>query len=412
MTLLLRLITLLTVLARGGQDELQKRVRVDGQRIHVDDKLLYDGPWIKSEVVVRDVAGWKHVIVNADGEEKVRLPVRSIAKPIAWPPAAMEEVKPSIKKLTEEKEGRLTLTVSVMTEKADFPIYSGPPGETKLERTPEAFLVRLNDKVIYRAPRGAKANPKPDAVLESVNVHRVRAGLAKVRLSATLTRGCDLHALYLTKNETKGLSGHDEDPKAPGFTEEGAKAGKRSVISPFGPQDSPLEAVESLMATLYHRVSLLQPELSEVGIGWAFRREGVGILVIDVGTIDQKTDLKLFPVVYPVNGQKEVPLDFGLGSREVPNPIPGEGTVGGYPITIQLVDRRKPYDIEAKLFLGAQEVECWLSTPANPARDDWPQPGVTSLIPVQKLKPDATYIVRFKEKTTSTEKEWTFTTRK
>ena len=28
------------------------------------------------------------------------------------------------------------------------------------------------------------------------------------------------------------------------------------------------EAVDSLMATLYHRVSVLQPELSEIGIGW------------------------------------------------------------------------------------------------------------------------------------------------
>lgn len=410
MTMLLRLFTLWTLLA--PQDELQKRVRVDGQKIYVDEKLLYDGPWQKSEVVVRDFAGWKHVIVNADGEERVRLPVRSIVKPVAWPPAAMEEVKPSIKKLTEEKEGKLTLTISVMTEKADFPIYSGPAGETKLERTPEAFLVKFGDKVIFRAPRGARANPKPDQVLEAVNVHRVRAGLGKVRHSAMLSKGCDLHALYLTKNETKGLSGHDEDPKAPGYTDEGAKAGKRSVISPFGPQDSALEAVESLMATLYHRVSILQPELSEIGIGWAFRREGVGILVIDVGTLGLKTDLGLFPVVYPVNGQKDVPLDFGLGSRETPNPIPGDGSGGGYPVTIQLVERRKPYEIEARLYLDQKEVDCWLSTPADPARDDWPQPGVTALIPVRKLRAESTYTVRFKEKTTGVEREWSFTTGK
>ena len=210
----------------------------------------------------------------------------------------------------------------------------------------------------------------------------------------------------------KGLSGHDEDPKAPGYTEEGAKAGKRSVISPFSPQESPLEAVDSLMSTLYHRVSVLQPELSEVGIGWAYRRDGVGHLVMDVATLELKFDPKLYPVVYPVNGQKEVPLDFGLGARETPNPIPGEGTVAGYPITIQFPERKKPYDIEAKLCLGSQEIECWLSTPTAPARDDWPQPGVVALLPLQKLKPDTTYIVKLKEKTTRLEKEWSFTTKK
>jgi len=408
--MLLRLITLWAVLT--PQDEIQKRVRVDGQKIYVDDKLLYDGPWLKSEVVVRDVGGWKHVIVNVDGDERVRLPVRSLVRPIAWPPVTVDELRPLIKKLTEEKDGKQTFTVMVTTEKGDYPVYSGPVGETKIERAADAFVVKFNDKIIYKVTRPLRPSPKPEAVLDAVNAHREKAGLGKVKLSAPLSRACDLHALYLSKNEVKGLSGHDEDPKAAGYTEEGAKAGKRSVISPFAPHESPFEAVESLMATLYHRVSLLQPELSEVGIGWAFRRDGLGHLVIDVATLGLKTDLKLYPVVYPVNGQKDVPTDFGLGARETPNPIPGDGTVGGYPITIQLVERRKPYDIEAKLYVGTQEVDCWLSTPAAPAREDWPQPGVTSLIPVQKLKPDTTYIVKFREKTGSLEKEWTFTTRK
>jgi len=410
--MLIRLAALLALAAPALQDELQKRVRVDGQKIYVDDKLLYDAPWQKSEVVTKDFAGWKHVIVNADGEERVRIPVKSLTRPIAWPPVTMEEIRPLIKKLTEERDGRTTFTILVTTEKAEFPVYVGQPGEAKIERTVEAFTVRLNDKPIYRVARAARPTPKPASVLDAVNAYRTKAGLGRVRISATLTKGCDLHALYLSKNEAKGLSGHDEDPAAPGWTEEGAKAGKRSVISPFSAHETALEAVDSLMATLYHRVSMLAPELTEVGIGWAYRRDGLGHLVMDVATLDQKTDLKLFPIVYPVNGQKDVPLDFGLGARETPNPIPGEIPGGGYPITIQLVERKKPYEAEAKLYLGSQEVECWLSTPSSPARDDWPQPGTIALIPTQKLKADTTYIVKFREKTTSLEKEWSFTTRK
>jgi hypothetical protein len=409
---LLRLITLFTLLPQSGSDELQKRVRVDGQKIYVDDKLLYDGPWLKSEVVVRDFAGWKHVIVNADGEERVRLPVRSIAKPIAWPPVTVDEVRPLIKKLTEERDGKVTFTVVVTTEKGEFPVYIGAPGETKIERAADAFIVKLGDKVIYRVSRAGRAMPRPEAVLDAMNAYRTKSGLGKVRLSATLSKACDLHALYLSKNDARGLSGHEEDPRAPGYTEEGAKAGKRSVISPFAPHETAIEAVDSLMATLYHRVSMLQPELSEVGIGWAYRRDGLGHLVIDVSTIDLKTDPKLYPTVYPVNGQKDVPIDFGLGARETPNPIPGEVNGAGYPITVQLVERKKPYDVEAKLFLDAKEVDCWFSSPSSPARDDWPQPGVVGLIPMQKLKPDTTYIVKFKEKTGGTEREWAFTTRK
>src|SRR5437867_815339 len=174
--MLLRLITLWTVFAQAGSDELQKRVRVDGQKIYVDDKLLYDGPWLKSEVVVRDFAGWKHVIVNVDGEERVRLPVRSIVKPIAWPPASVEEVRPVIKKLTEEKDGKITFTVMVTSERADFPVYSGPFGETKIERTAESFIVKLNDKVLYRVTRPPRASPKPEVVLEAVNAYRAKAG--------------------------------------------------------------------------------------------------------------------------------------------------------------------------------------------------------------------------------------------
>src|ERR1051326_1906805 len=144
------------------------------QKIFVDEKLLYDGPWLKSEVVVRAFAGWKHVIVNIDGEERIRLPVRSIAKPISWPPVTVDEIRPVIKKLTEEKDGKLTFTVMVTTEKADFPIFTGPVGETKIERTGESFLVKLNDKVLYRVSRPPRTSPKPDAVLEAVNAYRAR----------------------------------------------------------------------------------------------------------------------------------------------------------------------------------------------------------------------------------------------
>ena len=81
---------------------------------------------------------------------------RLIAKPIAWPPTTLEEVRPLVKKLTEDRDGKLTFTVLVTTEKGEFPVYVGPPGETRLERSADQFLVRLGDKVIYRVSRAAR----------------------------------------------------------------------------------------------------------------------------------------------------------------------------------------------------------------------------------------------------------------
>lgn len=406
-------------------EDFQKRVRIEGNRLLADDQVLYEGPWKKAEVSIADVGGkkareffgehqpWKQVVVTIDGEERLRLPVRSLAKPIAWPPTRPEEIKPQLKKLTETVGNRKSFVALISTDKADLEIYRGPEYETKVERTLSSFTVYLNNEVLYRISRPDRPPARVEDVVMAINLKRVKAGLGVIRPVPGLSKGCDLHALYLTKNDARGLSAHEEDPRATGYTEEGARAGKRSVISPFPPHETPVEAVESLMATLYHRVALLNPTVVEVGVGWANRRDGLGFLVVDVGGVDSKPDAKLYPIVYPVNGQEDVPLDFCLGARENPNPIPEDGTVAGYPVTIQIPERRgRGSDAEVRLFTGETEVSCWLSTPDSPARKDWPQPGVLCLIPREKLRPATLYIVRFKDRLSGLEKEWSFSTRK
>ncbi len=413
------------VLLLPQTDDFQKRVRIEGNRLLADDQVLYEGSWKKAEVSIADIGGkkareffgehqpWKQVVVTIDGEERLRLPVRSLAKPIAWPPTRPEEIRPQLKKLTETVGNRKSFVALISTDKADLEIYRGPEYETKVERTLSSFTVYLNNEVLYRISRPDRPPARVEDVVMAINLKRVKAGLGVVRPVPGLSKGCDLHALYLTKNDARGLSAHEEDPRSTGYTDEGARAGKRSVISPFPPQETPVEAVESLMATLYHRVALLNPTVVEVGVGWANRRDGLGFLVVDVGGVDLKPDAKLYPIVYPVNGQEDVPLDFCLGARENPNPIPEDGTVSGYPVTIQIPERRgRGSDAEVRLFFGETEVSCWLSTPDSPARKDWPQPGVLCLIPREKLRPATLYIVRFKDRLSGLEKEWSFSTRK
>ncbi|HYE98762.1 MAG TPA: hypothetical protein VEJ18_07615, partial [Planctomycetota bacterium] len=204
---------------------------------------------------------------------------------------------------------------------------------------------------------------------------------------------------------------HDEDPRGAGYTEEGARAGKRSVISPFHPHETPLEGVASLMATLYHRVSMLNPALTEIGVGWAWRRDGLGYLVIDVGAAEGRVDPRTYPVVYPAPGQSDVPLEFGLGSRETPNPLPAGVESGGYPVTVQFPERLgKVLDLAVALLDPAgAEVPCHLSTPDRPARADWPQDGVVCLIPKEKLRPSTTYHVQLSYRD-APPRRWSFTT--
>jgi Cysteine-rich secretory protein family len=400
-------------------DDFQKRVRLDGSKVMVDGRVLYDGPWKQADVAVRDFpagenhAAWKHVVVTVDGQEKARIPLTSLEAGTPWPPVNAEELRPVIKRLTETVGGKKTLVLLVSTEKADFEVFRGDPAETRVERFPDAFVVYYSNRVVYRAAKPLRPPLVPADVLSVFNEHRVRSKLPRVRHSAILARGADLHALYLSKNDFKGLSGHEEDPKGAGYTEEGARAGKRSVISPFAPHETALDGVESLMATLYHRVSMMQPSLTEVGIGWAFRRDGLGFLVIDVGATDAKHDPKLWPVLYPAPGQSDVPVEFGLGARENPNPLPDGVTTAGYPITVMFPEKvEKLLDLDAGLTANGRDVPCWVSTPDRPARSDWPQPGVLCLIPKEKLKPGTTYTARFRYRDSGAAREWSFVTQR
>src|SRR5262249_43201048 len=71
-------------------------------------------------------------------------------------------------------------------------------------------------------------------VIERANFHRKAAGLEPVTHDPALSRGCLAHARYLVKNQghpsLAGLGVHDEKPDLPGYSPEGRKAAKASVI--------------------------------------------------------------------------------------------------------------------------------------------------------------------------------------
>ncbi len=120
------------------------------------------------------------------------------------------------------------------------------------------------------ADHGAEERRVAGVLLRRLNEVRAQAGLEAATLDEQLSRACGLHAAYVARNlenpNVAGMGVHDEDPALPGYTKEGARAGAVSVIA-VAPDAE--ESVDSWMATLYHRLPLLDPRVRRVGYGQA-----------------------------------------------------------------------------------------------------------------------------------------------
>ncbi len=238
-----------------------------------------------------------------------------------------------------------------------------------------------------------------------VNEIRQGLGLAPVVLDPELSRGCKLHARYLSINRnhpgTKGLGAHEESPNLSGYTPAGQRAGRASVISY---SSTPTAAVDSWMATLYHRTPILRPNLKRIGFGFEDSIE-----VMDVSSLIGPDDI---PVAYPSPEQSGVPTHFSSG--EIPNPIPGGASgLAGYPITLQFPTGWKIVNVSAQLIdAEGNKVPVHLSDPEHPALSTHPQGGVCCLLPVKPLSQATVYKVTIWANVNSSDfmMRWTFAT--
>jgi len=128
------------------------------------------------------------------------------------------------------------------------------------------------------------ADDLDDKLLARVNAVRKTAGLQPVRLDASLSEGCQRHAHYLSVNAklpaAQGLAVHRENATLTGATPEGARAAKASVIAVVL---DPQTCVDGWMATLYHRIPILTPDLERIGFGHARIGERKWACVLDTG---------------------------------------------------------------------------------------------------------------------------------
>jgi hypothetical protein len=224
---------------------------------------------------------------------------------------------------------------------------------------PIALLILLTASV----PQ-AKAEPPDEQALRLLNHYRQLSGLTPVKLDRKLSAGCMEHANYMVQNQgtdaMAGLNPHTQRSDLPGASAAGAACAKAADLYP---RVSDLGvAIDAWMAGMYHRRPMLDPQLERIGVGYARLPDGMLTAALRFENATRKGGT--WPVAYPADKQRDVPLDYGA---ELPNPIPSHGT-GGYAITLQFPPFDKVTGVTAKLTdAKGNPVQFFLSDPEHPA---------------------------------------------
>ena len=187
--------------------------------------------------------------------------------------------------------------------------------------------------------------------LTTVNLYRTLLKLQPVEEDPALSQGCKDHAKYLVTNYGPTIAAgvniaslmHTEDESKTGYTPDGIKAARASDVmfqrpQKFTDEQRMTRSIESWIAGPFHRPSLVNPDLRQVGFGEYCDEK------ICASSLDWRSDLEAAlpgghpyatPIQIPPDGATVKPSGFG---GEWPSPI---SNCPGYPnnapaITIQV----------------------------------------------------------------------------
>lgn len=168
-----------------------------------------------------------------------------------------------------------------------------------------------------------KENPWAEIAVQQVNYYRSLVGLDAVVEDPLLSVACQKHAEYMALNQ---VLTHNEDPTLPGYSEDGAHAGKFSNIAYGYP--TIVVAIDKWIEGIYHRLPLFEPGLAKIGVGMA---QNYWCLDVINGAVFY---LQHEPIAYPADNQRDVPILFD--GTESPNPLPESlSAPTGYFISLQ-----------------------------------------------------------------------------
>lgn len=187
-----------------------------------------------------------------------------------------------------------------------------PNGE---DNCPSLANADQRDLCAYPSMRPAPTGDAQDDGLALLNFYRTNLGLDPVTEDPAQTAGCQAHLDYLQAVAAdEGLPyylDHQEDEASPHYSEVGHQAGIDSVLS-YGQNDI-AQAIEGWLATLYHRLPLIDPGLRTVGIAFDDRYACVQYRPGTTASV-----MSAHPVLWPIaDGAFTNPL---FGGSESPCP--------------------------------------------------------------------------------------------
>ena len=203
-----------------------------------------------------------------------------------------------------------TATPSITPAPSDTPTPTDTPPPTD---TP----TRTPTPTITPSP-----TPKLPAWQARVNFHRALARLGPVTENSAWSRGGELHARYVVKEQAPG---HGESRSSRWFTQEGLDAAQNGNVFASTVFDAPSEdSVDTWMVGPFHQTAILDPRLQTSGYGEY--RENLGFPKISfAATLDVlrgRTGVApgtRFPLRYPDDGMVMPALAYTGG--ESPDPL-------------------------------------------------------------------------------------------
>jgi len=255
------------------------------------------------------------------------------------------------------------------------------------------------------------------AAFVRLNEARLAAGVSAVRQNAQLDAAAQAHATYQVRNY---VVGHGEDPGKPGFTGSGpveraiAQGYIGNTVGEVISYTQPgAEAIESLLLSVYHLHTLLDPRANQVGLGidTTATPARLSSTSITLGTSSSGLLTVASTWQWPAEGQRDINPSFAP-SNESPNPAPDLplagtpimfcGAAGNFaPLHVSQVSLREEgssFSVPLRL-LRNEVVQVDKNTDAEIVIDPYLAPatvyqGCIFLLPVQVLQSGKKYRVQ------------------
>ena len=197
--------------------------------------------------------------------------------------------------------------------------------------------------------------------IERTNMYRSMMNIEAGTLDPLLNKASQAHADYMACHETIT---HQEDADDDGFSGEWVWDRMEAAGYPMEAGHlwseviaegySATEAIDGWVGSVYHRIPFTQPYWIEAGFGLTDRYAAMAI-------VTPYPDGPRTGVIYPVDGQTDVPIDFN-SDWEIPDPDPERGIVG-HPISVTVSAETSSGGIEDPY--GLRLLEAVLSGPSG-----------------------------------------------